>query len=57
MLKKSSNDRDTEDHDQINVYIRIRPMRNEFSKKTLKTIDRGVAFHYKDSKIHQLYFD
>ena len=32
-------------------------MRNEFSKKTLKVIDRGVAFHYKDNKIHQLYFD
>lgn len=31
-------------------------MRNEFSKKSLKIIDRGVAFHYKD-KIHQLYFD
>lgn len=31
-------------------------MRNEFSKKSLKVIDRGVAFHYKD-KIHQLYFD
>jgi hypothetical protein len=31
-------------------------MRNEHSKKSLKIIDKGVAFHYKD-KIHQLYFD
>lgn len=32
-------------------------MRQESSRKTLKLIDRGVAFHYKDNKIHQLYFD
>jgi DNA replication protein DnaC len=30
-------------------------MRNELSKKSLKIIDKGVAFHY--NKIHQLYFD
>lgn len=32
-------------------------MRIESSKRTLKLIDHGVAFHYKDNKIHQLYFD
>ena len=32
-------------------------MRNELAKKTLKLVDHGVAFHYKDNKIHQLYFD
>ena len=31
-------------------------MRNEFSKKSMKLIERGVALNYKD-KIHQLYFD
>lgn len=43
--------------EQIQVHLRIRPMRQELSKKTLKLIDHGVAFHYKDNKIHQLYFD
>ncbi len=57
MLKKISSERERGEDEHIKVYIRIRPMRNEFSKKTLKTIDRGVAFHYKDNKIHQLYFD
>jgi DNA replication protein DnaC len=55
MNKKNSNDKEGE-AEQINVFIRIRPMRNEHSKKSLKIIDKGVAFHYKD-KIHQLYFD
>ncbi|CAM5999289.1 unnamed protein product [Sphagnum balticum] len=31
-------------------------MRNEFSKRSLKIIDKGIALNYKD-KIHQLYFD
>lgn len=57
MLKRVSNDKESSEEEQIKVYLRIRPMRNEFSKRTLKLIDRGVAFHYKDNKIHQLYFD
>lgn len=57
MLKKVSNDKENGEEEQIKVYLRIRPMRNELSKRTLKIIDRGVAFHYKDNKIHQLYFD
>ena len=32
-------------------------MKNQFAKKTLKIIDHGVAFHYKDKKVNQLYFD
>ncbi len=57
MFKKNSNEKSNEEDDQIKVYIRIRPMRNEFAKKTLKIIDHGVAFHYKDKKVNQLYFD
>jgi len=56
MHKISSLERDSQE-EQIKVHLRIRPMRQESSKKTLKLIDRGVAFHYKDNKIHQLYFD
>lgn len=55
MYKKNSSEKEGE-AEQINVFIRIRPMRNEHSKKSLKIIDKGVAFHYKE-KIHQLYFD
>lgn len=54
-MQKKQSERE-EEQEQIKTYIRIRPMRNEFSKRSLKIIDRGVAFHYKD-KIHQLYFD
>lgn len=54
-MQKKQSEREGE-QEQIKTYIRIRPMRNEFSKRSLKIIDRGVAFHYKD-KIHQLYFD
>ena len=57
MFKKNSNEKSNDEDDQIKVYIRIRPMRNEFAKKTLKFIDHGVAFHYKDKKVNQLYFD
>ena len=38
------------------MFIRNRPLRNEFSKRCLKLIDHGVALNFKD-KIHQLYFD
>ena len=57
MYKKKSNQKD-EEGEQINVYMRIRPMRNQHSKKSLKILEKGngVALHYKD-KIHQLYFD
>ena len=41
---------------QIKVFIRIRPFRNELSKRCLKLIDKGVALNFKE-KIHQLYFD
>ena len=56
MFKKISSEQQAEEAEQINVYVRIRPMRNEFARKSLKLIDRGVAFNYKE-KIHQLYFD
>lgn len=39
------------------MYIRIRPTRNEFSKKCLKTVDRGGVAFQRDNKIHQFYFD
>jgi kinesin family member 5 len=45
------------EEEQIRVYLRLRPLRNELSKRTLKLVNRGVAFHYKDNRIHQLYFD
>ena len=38
------------------MYIRNRPLRNEFAKRCLKVIDHGVALNFKD-KIYQLYFD
>lgn len=47
---------DDNNHDQIKVYIRNRPLRNEFSKRCLKLIDHGVALNFKD-KIYQLYYD
>jgi hypothetical protein len=41
--------------EQINVYIRIRPMRNEFSKKSLKVAGKAIVL---PEKKHQpLYFD
>lgn len=55
MHKKNSSEKEGE-AEQINVFIRIRPLRNENSKKSIKIIDKGVAFNYKE-KIHQLYFD
>ena len=51
MFKKISSEQQAEEAEQINVYVRIRPMRNEFARKSLKLIDRGVAFNYKE-KIH-----
>lgn len=48
--------RDSAHDDQIKVYIRNRPLRNEFSRRCLKMIDHGVALNFKD-KIYQLYFD
>ena len=55
MMKKSQSEEVEEE--QIRVCLRIRPMRHEFSKRKLKLIDNGVAFQYKENKIHQLYFD
>lgn len=48
--------REDDSDDQIKVYIRNRPLRNEFSKRCLKLINHGVALNFKD-KIHQLYYD
>lgn len=57
MLKKVSSEQDATEEEQIKVYIRIRPLRNEFSKKCLKIIDRGGVAFQKDGKVHQFYFD
>ena len=48
--------REIDNNDQIKVYIRNRPLRNEFAKRCLKLIDHGVTLNFKD-KIYQLYFD
>lgn len=42
--------------DQIKVFVRNRPLRNEFSKRCLKLIDHGVALNFKD-KIYQFFYD
>ena len=41
---------------QIKVFVRLRPMRNEATRRSTRVIDKGVAIHFKD-KINQLYFD
>jgi hypothetical protein len=47
---------DAQQDSQIKVFIRIRPFRNELSRRCLKVIEKGVALNFKE-KIHQLYFD
>lgn len=55
MIKKNSSDKEIEP-EQINVFIRIRPMRNEHSKKSLKIFEKAVAFPEKEKR-NPFYFD
>lgn len=45
-----------DESNQIRVFVRNRPLRNQFAKKCLKLIDQGVALNYKD-KIFPFNFD
>lgn len=56
MRNSQDEERSEEVDSQIKVFIRIRPFRNELSKRCLKLIEKGVALNFKE-KIHQLYFD
>lgn len=46
-IKRNTDPHNDEQDSQIKVYIRIRPFRNELSKRCLKLIEKGVALNFK----------
>ena len=46
-MSTHSKENDSSSTSQLKVYIRMRPMRNNSSKRAMYVIDKGLALNYK----------